>query len=130
QAGLQAAPPPQDVFPDIGATNAVTANINPPAQACNNTYEPDVCPFVAYITENKTSSSQTVTYKRDWSISAGISGEYGVIESSLTTTYGHNFEKTTQAIQTQTTLAGPQTRDDDPALYNPTHYPIPHYPPP
>src|SRR5262249_31403091 len=58
QAWLQAPPSHQDVFPDIGATNPLTINVNSPNSSCLSFYDQDECARVGYINSDGTSSSQ------------------------------------------------------------------------
>ena len=57
---LQAPPTHRDVFPDVGAANAVTVNLNIPDPSCLNFYDPTLCAAVGYITQTKSGTSQSV----------------------------------------------------------------------
>src|SRR5262249_43762601 len=118
---LQAPPTHQDVFPDIGATNAVTVDLNIPDPSCLNFYDPNLCAAVGYITQQKVTTDQTVGYKRTWSVAANASVDIAsVVNLSLTTTYGKDFQDTTQTITTQSTQSGVLAMTDDAVLYSET----------
>ncbi len=134
EALIQAPPTHQDVFPDIGAAQAVTVNVNTPSTDCLNNYQPNFCTAIGFVTATGTSTSQTVAFQRTWGISVTASVDASEqaeissqINASLTAAYGSNFSNTTQSIASSTTTSGVIAQNDDALIYSATDFTIWEY---
>ncbi len=123
-----AAPPTHlDVFPDIGATNPITISLLTPSIACENQQFLAECAGVSYVTKQMVATSQTITTKRHWDVSNTDSVSSLTVSFSVTTSYGQDFEKTTQQIASQTTQAGITVQTDDVLVFTEIDYDIWEY---
>ncbi|MCB9160341.1 MAG: VCBS repeat-containing protein [Caldilineaceae bacterium] len=92
---IHAPPKHHDVIEIAGTPTAVDINVT---DRCIPPTGPP-CTYTKYETEQKTTTSMSLTTSRDWSVSADAELKIPHLKVSMAATYGESFEKTTTSFK-------------------------------
>ncbi|MFQ5343180.1 MAG: CARDB domain-containing protein, partial [Anaerolineae bacterium] len=84
--------------------------------------------YASYENEQRQSTEMSLTTTRDWGVSTGVEAEYGIVNASLTASYGEGFEKTTTSFREVAFGQLAWAASDDVIFRSETDYDVWEYP--